>query len=389
MKKLTAILLVLAIALTCVYAKGAQEAAQQAAAQEPATYTWNGSAATFPTNWNPHIYETATDNDILDYMQCGFYTFDYNEDETGYAVVPLMATEEPIDVTSQYIGQYGLDEESKNQAYIIKIRKDIKWDDGTPINAYDFVESQKRLINPKAQNYRADNLYSGNMVIYNAKNYLYQGQSVLQDNGTGAFYAKADLTLGADGQYYTPNNEPVYIGLAYSLAWTSGNTLADYANYYGDAYFDMTNWDALIAMADEDGLIPLTDENYALFVPVTTGNPNWGETEDDVPNYFVYNATYPELDWSEVGYQALSDYEILIVLTKPLKGFYLLYALTGSDLVKLDPGVTGAPDSLFQALHGDLCKGLSPVSLLIEAEHDVAGRGGPDLELRLSVPEDD
>ena len=37
-------------------------------------------------------------------MQCGFYAFDYNEDETGYAVVPLMATEEPIDVTAQYIG---------------------------------------------------------------------------------------------------------------------------------------------------------------------------------------------------------------------------------------------------------------------------------------------
>ena len=102
-------------------------------------------------------------------MQCGFDTFDYNEDETGYAVVPLMATEEPIDVTDQYIGKFGLTEDAKNQAYIIKIRNDIKWNDGTPINAYDFVESQKRLLNPVAQNYRADNLYSGNMVIVNAK----------------------------------------------------------------------------------------------------------------------------------------------------------------------------------------------------------------------------
>ena len=337
MKKLTAVLLVLAIALTCVYAKGAQEAAQQAAAQEPATYTWNGAAATFPTNWNPHIYETATDSDILDYMQAGFYAFDYNEDETGYAVVPNMATEEPIDVTAQYIGQYGLDENSKNQAYIIKIRQDIKWDDGTPINAYDFVESQKRLINPQAQNYRADNLYSGNMVIYNAKDYLYQGQSIMAENATNAYYAMEDLTVGEGGQYFSPNGEPMYLAVDYPLQeWLGGYTLATYVGAYGDAYFDTTTWEQLVALADDEGLVPLTDETYALYAPVTTGNPNWGETEADLPAYFVYEATYPELDWSEVGYQALSDYEILIVLTKPLKGFYLLYALTGSDLVKLD-----------------------------------------------------
>ena len=362
MKKLTVIMLVLAVVLTSAFAQGAAEAGKQSApaaapAQETkvnATYTWNGSAATFPTNWNPHTYETATDSDLLDYMQAGFYTFDYNEDETGYAVVPLMATEEPIDVTDQYIGKFGLTEDAKNQAYIIKIRNDIKWNDGTPINAYDFVESQKRLLNPVAQNYRADNLYSGNMVIVNAKNYLYQGQSVLQDNGTGAFYTKEDLTLGADGQYYSASNEPVYIGLNYSLAWTGGNTLADYVGAYGDAYFDMTNWDALYAKADEDGLIPLTDENYELFVPVTTGNPNWGETEGDVPNYFVYEATYPEMDWSEVGYQALSDYEILIVLAKPLKGFYLLYALTGSDLVKIDlyDACTSIVDGVYTNTYG-------------------------------------
>ncbi|MBR4121297.1 MAG: hypothetical protein IKT95_06040, partial [Spirochaetales bacterium] len=292
MKKLTAVLLVLAIALTCVYAKGAQEAAQQAAAQEPATYTWNGAAATFPTNWNPHIYETATDSDILDYMQAGFYAFDYNEDETGYAVVPNMATEEPIDVTAQYIGQYGLDENSKNQAYIIKIRQDIKWDDGTPINAYDFVESQKRLINPQAQNYRADNLYSGNMVIYNAKDYLYQGQSIMAENATNAYYAMEDLTVGEGGQYFSPNGEPMYLAVDYPLQeWLGGYTLATYVNAYGDAYFDTTTWEQLVALADDEGLVPLTDETYALYAPVTTGNPNWGETEADLPAYFVYEAT--------------------------------------------------------------------------------------------------
>ena len=362
MKKLTVIMLVLAVlvfAVSCgkkqastpaapaatastpaaAPAAAPAQTAQALAPQEtkaPATYTWNGSAATFPTNWNPHTYETATDGDLLDYMQAGFYTFDYNEDETGYKVVPQMATEEPIDVTDQYIGKFGLEEGAKNQAYIIKIRQDIKWDDGTPITAKDFVESEKRLMNPAAQNYRADNLYSGNMVIYNAKEYLYQGKQVMMDNGANAGYTMADLTKGENGQYYSASGEPVYIGLNFPLAWTSGNTLADYVGAYGAQYFDMTNWAGLLEQADDEGLIPLTDENLKLFTPVTCGNPNWGETADDLPNYFVYQATYGELDWSEVGYQAVGDYEILIVLTKPLKGFYLLYALTGTDLVKID-----------------------------------------------------
>lgn len=346
MKKLTVLLLVLAVAFSA-FAQGGSEATKQTTTQTPAktektapaapaTYTLNQALSVFPTNWNTHTYETNTETEIGDYIQDGFYTFDYNEDETGYKVVPAIAVGEPKDVTAEYVGKYGITEDSVNQAYVITIRQDLKWDDGTPINAYDFVESQKRLLNPVAQNYRADNLYSGNMVVYNAKEYLYQGKTVELDNGANAGYTMADLHKGADGQYYSANEEPVYIGLDFALAWTNNNTLNDYVGAYGDSYFDTTNWEVLMAEADGKGLIPLTDENYALFVPVTTNNPNWGETEDDVPNYFVYATTYAPLDWSEVGYQALSDYEILICLTKPLKGFYLLYSLTGTNLVKID-----------------------------------------------------
>lgn len=303
----------------------------------PATYTLNSAATVFPTLWNPHTYETSTDSDLLEFLVAGFYTFDYNDTIDGYKVVPAMATSEPIDVTADYIGRFGLTEESKSQAYIIPLRQDIKWEDGTPINAYDFVESAKRLENPDAQNYRADNFYSGNMVIHNAQNYLYAGKNVKLENATNAAYALADLTKNADGVYCTPAGGKVYLAVNYALSeWLSGNTLKDYVDAYGDGYFDVTNWDAIVALADEDGLIPLTDENYALYAPVTTGNPNWGETEADLPNYFVYEEQYPELSWDEVGLFAKSDYELVIVLDKPLKGFYLLYSLTDSWLVKND-----------------------------------------------------
>lgn len=303
----------------------------------PATYTYNYALTTFPTNWNIHTYETNIDAEIADYITAGFYTFDYNDTKDGYKVVPFMATSEPRDVTEEYVGQYGLTEDSYAQAYVITLRKDIKWQDGTPITAVDFVESAKRLENPVAQNYRADNLYSGNMVIHNAQNYLYGGKTVKLENATNAYYTMADLTKGADGQYVSPNGEKVFLAVDYTLAeWLGGNTLKTYVDNYGSAYFALDTWDQLVALMNDEGLVPLTDENYALYAPVTTGNPAWGETEADLPAYFVYESSFPVLDWSEVGMKALSDYELLIVLDKPLSGFYLLYSLTDSWLVKCD-----------------------------------------------------
>ena len=57
-----------------------------------ATYTYNTALQTFPTNWNPHIYQTATDAEILDMISEGFYSFDYNETKDGYKLVPQIAT---------------------------------------------------------------------------------------------------------------------------------------------------------------------------------------------------------------------------------------------------------------------------------------------------------
>ena len=68
----------------------------------PATYTYNYAMSEFPTNWNYHTYQTATDAEILDYITAGFYTFDYNETMDGYKMVPSMAVGEPKDVTDQY-----------------------------------------------------------------------------------------------------------------------------------------------------------------------------------------------------------------------------------------------------------------------------------------------
>jgi len=146
-------------------------------AQTPdTTYTYNYALPEFPTNWSQTSYQTSTDSEILDYISDGFYVLDYNEAGNGYALVPGMAVGEPRDVTADYVGQYGIGAEDRAKAYVITLRDDLRWEDGTAITAQDFVESAKRLLDPKAQNYRADSMYAGSIVIHNAENYLKQGQ---------------------------------------------------------------------------------------------------------------------------------------------------------------------------------------------------------------------
>ena len=307
--------------------------------EENPTYTYNYAMSEFPSTWNFHTYQTDIDAEILDYISVGFYTFDYNETKDGYALVPEMATKDPVDVTDQYVGKFGIPEGATAQAYIINLRDDIKWEDGTAITAHDFVESAKLLLNPDAQNYRADSLYSGNMVIHNARNYLKQGQTIEnQENNTNAeVFGMSDLTKNDAGVYVTPYGEEVKIAVSAPLAdWLGGNSLADYVGAYGDAMFDTTAFASLAALADENGYVTLTDETMGYLVSVITFSADWGESADNVPNYLAYNYTYPELSWDEVGMFALSDTELVICIDKPLSGFYLNYSLTSSWLVNVD-----------------------------------------------------
>ncbi|MGN1001163.1 MAG: ABC transporter substrate-binding protein [Oscillospiraceae bacterium] len=323
--------------------------------EEPASYTYNYALSTFPTLWNIHTYETTIDAEIADYITTGFYTFDYNDTLDGYQVVPNMATEDPIDVTADYIGQYGLEEGATSQAYLLKLRDDLKWEDGSAITANDFVESAMRLLNPVAKNYRADNLYTGNLVIHNAEAYLYSGTTQQVENVINAAYTVDDLTAGEDGVYVTPDGAKVWVAVSYPLSeWLGGNTLADYVDAYGADMFDVESFEALTAQANDSGLVPLTDDNLQLLINVITFSPDWGESADDVPNYLAYDVTYDTVDWSEVGMFALSDTELVIVLDKPLSGFYLLYSLSDSWLVNIDlyDACTTVTDGVYTNTYG-------------------------------------
>ena len=144
MKKTLALVLALCMALTTLVAFADE------------TYTYNSYMSSFPTTWNPFQYQTETDGTMVDYMSDGFYGFDFNEDFDGYVMVPRMAVDFPTDVTAEYVGeQWGIAEGDTARAWKIQIREDLKWNDGTPINAHDFEWGAKMLLDPAAANYRA------------------------------------------------------------------------------------------------------------------------------------------------------------------------------------------------------------------------------------------
>ena len=310
-------------------------------------FTYQDSVSTMASNWNPHTYQTNDDAYPADFLRVGLYGFIFNDElnpvegkdpYAGYKIIPEMAASEPVDVTTKIKAEhpeFGIPENAeKGYAYTIDLNKDATWENGEKINADTYVYSMKQLLDPKLQNYRATDYMDSDLVIANAANYYYQGTTAYMDNGIKNQYAVADLTKNADGQYVTPDGNLMYIGLAYALDWTGGSTLKDYVGKYGAAYFDTTNWEKLVGMIDENGLIPLTDANYALFLPVITGNPAWGETEADALNYFVERKDYaPDYDFANVGCYKTGEYQITLVFGKSLAGFNLLYNLSSNWIV--------------------------------------------------------
>ena len=344
MKKFLALLLAMVMALLPVLSL-AEETTEEPVEEitavltgEAGKYIYKDDVSTLSTNWNPHTSQTTDESYPLDFLQDSLYTFIFNdalhpiegkEPYSGYVIVPEMAASEPVDVTEQVKAEhpeFGIPESAeKGFAYTVDLNPDCVWEDGTPINADSYVNSLQRLLDPKLQNYRAAEYYTSEFSIVGAEAYANAGQVVKVDNGVSGEYTMENLVKGEDGAYTTEEGFPVYLAVNYALDWTSGNTLKDYVDGYGEAYFSMTNWETLVGMMDENGLIPLTDENYALYADVTTGNPAWGESEADLPNYFVVEKTYPEVGFETVGLYKTGEYQFTIVFTKSLTGFNLLY----------------------------------------------------------------
>lgn len=281
-------------------------------------YTMREYTAQMPSQWCTILTSDNVNNAMESYFTSSFYEFNYKFDANGKIVpgaytVEYSAATKLEDVTKKYAGKYGLAADAeKGQAFAMTLRNDLKWDDGTPIKAADFVYTMMQQLSPKYLFATASNYYSGNYVIHNAQNYVKQGQKGWFDNGNMNL-AYSDLALGADGKYTLKGNECT-IALKKPLVWLQGNTLDSYVTN-APQYFDTAAYASLLALADANGDVAVTAESLALLTTVITAKAAWGETKENTVGYMYVNYEYPAMDFSEVGYfVGDNEYELVMVI---------------------------------------------------------------------------
>ena len=310
-------------------------------------YTWKDAITNISSNWNPHTYQTEGDAYPLSYITAGLYAYFYNDEVInksasgldpfkGYVLQPEMAADMPVDITETVKSErpeFGIPAGAKKgYAYKIALNRNATWENGRKINADTYVYSMSQLLDPALNNYRAPEYFW----IANAEEYLRQGsvkyvRSTVADN-----YTIADLQKGENEVYVNPlTGNKIYIAIDINIDYFSGmNSLAQYVNTYGKEYFSMTNWKALNEAKNADGVVALTDETYAMILDLITGNPSWGEDESYLHNYFVEGIEFDSnYAFSNVGLFKASEYEIVIVLNKPLDYFDLIGKLTENWIV--------------------------------------------------------
>ena len=214
--------------------------------------TYDTYTATMPSNWNELTYQDNNDTQIMSYIASAFYEYDYKFDGEKYnadgsinadAIVPgaytthYSAATKLEDVTSTVDDKWGYTDDQKEEggyAWKITLRNDLKWDDGTPITAADFVYSMQEQLNPDFMNYRG-NTYYDTLRIKNAKEYFFSGAPIYENCPwlVDADSFIAEYSFDADGYaYVTIDGEKVPLYLSTSL--TNGFFGADWATIYTD-----------------------------------------------------------------------------------------------------------------------------------------------------------
>ena len=292
--------------------------------EEVKYYTYNTYTATSPTNWNELTYQDNNDTQIMSYIGSSFFTFDFKFDEngeivTGDFVVKYDAATKLEDVTAAYADAWGLPAEGKGYAYKFTLRNDLKWQNGDPIKAEDFVYTMEQQLDPEFKNYRADSFYVGSTIIANAQNFAKQGES-------GWFAADAPYstyTTDLDSIIVfsmAPSSEeiPAQASFRDAFGFPASYDAAMTAAYLIGNYLDGSAFTAEAAAAMEGKTLAEIKADATLKA-AWEALIGWWQTEpDEELDFFITEYTYPVMTFDKVGIFAASKYELVIVLEKSL-----------------------------------------------------------------------
>ena len=282
-------------------------------------YTYNDYiAGTTNMKWGTVNWETNEDNYVVSKITSGFYNFYLNDTKDGWAIGCDLASELPVDVTSDYVGSYGIEEGDTAKAWKITLNPDACWEDGTPINADSYIYSYQQLLDPIMLNRRADSLYAGDFQIYGAKNYVYQGRTSFNALGETVEDYLAD---GGD-------ESQLYVDV--TSFW---NVTAE----DGSQYVSITDETPIRdeAVEDENADEAYVSGKYLYETYLAPGCAYADNAADYVGTMQSYEADY---SFDNVGIFKTGDYEIVFVTTSPVSSpdYYVPYNLSSTYLVYED-----------------------------------------------------
>ena len=299
-------------------------------------HTYNTYTSVSPSNWNELTYQDNNDTQIMSYIGSSFFSFDFKFDANGEILpgeftVNYNAATSLVDVTAKYAEAWDLDPESTGYAYAITLRNDLKWENGDPIKAEDFVYTMKEQLNPLFQNYRADSYYNSAQSLVGAKAYAKQGQAGWVQGYDSFEEYSADIddqlvfTFAPAGA--TVNGQPV-LAVNSIRAWLESQLPStvgyDAAKMVANVFLynfgsDMPTFTAEVAAEMEGKTLaeikanPVHAQAWAEICAWWITDPN------EELGMVLSRGAYPEYDWENVGiFVGDNEYEIVIVLEKAL-----------------------------------------------------------------------
>ena len=191
-------------------------------------YTYHSYSTSLGNNWNPHTWETSADDSILGYLSAPLATMSIDDSENGVYQWVFVAAESVEDVTKDHqddLTKFAVtlpegqtvEQTEKGYVFEIKLNPDMKWEDGTVINADTYIYSMKALLDPAMRNYRANLYYDGESAVAGGNTYYNSGAPIY-----AAMEAGYDIAAGvAEGVVYADVSAAI-----------SGYTLSDLINSY-------------------------------------------------------------------------------------------------------------------------------------------------------------
>ena len=281
---------------------------------------YNTTTATMPSNWNALTYADNNDVQIMSYITGSFFAYDYkfegdkkyNADGTvnkdaivaGAYTTNYDAATKLEDVTSSVDAKWGYTDAQKKEggyAWKITLRDDLKWDDGTPIKAADFVYSMQQQLDPAFMNFRANTFYD-TLKIKNSKVYFFQNQEGTYETvGSLGYATNADAIAagktiyidahgfwGAEGYVDAEGNEcPQWVSIEDETVYDTANAWA--TGTAEDAFSGKSLWEGYAASYLEVGA------SYASAAAIYVEN------------------TQRDVKWETVGIYSIDDENAIVV----------------------------------------------------------------------------